>query len=248
MRGGSAEGLRSALDRAASQARGGFDRLASDLAGAAADLARRGSQEARGSLERAADDLDAAAEMQEFEQAIRHANSQLEGLEQSLGSRFGTARQAGQAAQRDDRQMLPSGDLRPQGSTPQPGQGPGRPVQGETGEQRSAMAVASDQPGSSAPGPLGMPSAPASGAPQRLDVTRRTEVLPVEAPPGEPPRDRMVDEDTRATKATVPYRPVAATPAYAGADPLGPDEVPPAYRDLVKAYFRVLGPRGSKDR
>ena len=247
MRGGSLADLQSALNRAASQARGGFDRLASDLAAAAADLGR-GSQEAKGSLERAAGDLEAAMQMQEFEQAIRNANSQLEGLEQSLGSRFGTARQAGQAAQRDERQALPSGDLMPQGSTPQPGQGPGRPVPGETGEQRGAMTVASDQPGSSAPGPLGAPSVSAAGAPQRIDVTRRREVLPVEPPPGEPPRERMVDEDTRATRATVPYRPVAATPPYAGADRLTPDEVPPAYRDLVKAYFRVLGPRGSKGR
>jgi hypothetical protein len=41
---------------------------------------------------------------------------------------------------------------------------------------------------------------------------------------------------------------VATTPPYAGADRLTPDEVPAPYRDLVKAYFRLLGPRGSKDR
>lgn len=248
MRGGSLADLQSTLNHAASQAQGGFDRLASDLAGAAADIARRGSQDAKGSLERAADDLEAAMQMQEFEQAIRNANSQLEGLEQSLGSRFGTARQAGQAAQREDQQALPSRDTTPQGSTPQPGQGPGRPVPGETGEPRGTMTVASDQPGSSAPGPLGAPSIAAAGAPMKIDVTRRREVLPVEPPPGEPPRDRMVDEDTRATRATVPYSPVATTPPYAGADRLTPDEVPAPYRDLVKAYFRLLGPRGSKDR
>jgi hypothetical protein len=116
------------------------------------------------------------------------------------------------------------------------------------GEPRGGAAVASDQPGSSAPGPLGAPSVSAAGAPQRLDVTRRTEVLPVEPPPGEAAREQMVDEDTRAMRATVPYRPVTAPPPYAGAERLTPDEVPPAYRDLVKAYFRVLGPRGSKDR
>jgi hypothetical protein len=249
MRGGTPLGqLQATLNRAASQARQGFERFAGDLSGAAADIGRRTPDDVSAALERTAEDLEAAARMQEFEAALRNADRQLDGLEQSLGSRFGPSRESGQAAQRDERGGLPSSDTSPQGSTPSPRPGDGRPVPGKAGESQGAMVAASDQPGSSAPGPLGAPSIAAAGAPGRIDVTRRREVLPVETSPDERTRERLVEEETRATRATVPYRAVDVTLSYAEATPLTTDPVPPALRDLVKSYFRVVGPRGSKDR
>lgn len=249
MRGGTPLGqLQATLNRAASQARQGFERFAGDLSGAAVHIGRRTPEDARASLERSAEDLEAAASIQEFEPALQNANRQLDGLEQSLGSRFGPSRESGPAAQRDEPKGLASTDTSPQGSTPSPQTGDGRPVPGKAGESQGAMVAASDQPGSSAPGPLGAPSIAAAGAPGRIDVARRREVLPVEPLPDERMRERLVDEETRATRATVPYRAVDVTPSYAEAAPLTTDPVPPALRDLVKSYFRVVGPRGSKER
>jgi hypothetical protein len=249
MRGGTPlDQLQATLNRAASQARQGFERFAGDLSGAAADIGRRTPEDAQASLERSAEDLEAAASIQEFEPALQNANRQLDGLEQSLGSRFGPSRESDRAAQRDERQGLASTDTSPQGSTPSPQTGHGRPVPGKAGESQATMVAASDQPGSSAPGPLGAPSIAAAGAPGRIDVARRREVLPVEPLPDARMRERLVDEETRATRATVPYRAVDVTPSYAEAAPLTTDPVPPALRDLVKSYFRVVGPRGSKER
>ena len=247
MQGGAAPGLQAALTRAAAESRGSLDRLAGDLAEAATELGRRKAEAAQAALDRAAGEIEAVAEGQEFEESLRNASGQLDDLMKSLGSRFGSPRQAGQAAQSGERQMFPSSDMNPEGARQMPGEGPGRPVAGSAQELQGGMVASADQPGSSAPGPLGAPSIAAAGAPATIDVTRRREVLPVEPPAGEEPRERLKDEETRATRAMVEYRPVESVPPYAEADRLTPTGVPWPYRDLVKSYFRLIGPRGTKE-
>lgn len=246
-RGAVPAGLQTALTRAARQSQGSLDELAGDLADAATEIGRRRAEDARAALDRAAGEIEEVAEGQEFEESLRTASRQIDQLMESLGSRFGGPRQAGQAAQSGERQMFPSSDTSAEGAERMPGEGAGRPVPGASQEQQGAMVASADRPGSSAPGPLGAPSIAAVGASVKIDVTRRREVLPVEPPPGEEPRERLRDEDTRATRAAVEYRTVESVPPYAEADRLTPAEVPWPYRDLVKSYFRLIGPRGVKE-
>jgi hypothetical protein len=234
--------LQTALARAAAQP--GLDALAADLANAVAQIGRRQPAGARSALERAAGELETIAREQEFEESLRNATARLDSLERSLGSRFGTPRDSGRTAQSGEQQMFPSQNLGPDAAQRLPGSGPGRPVATPGQPPQSATLAPSAQIGSSAPGPLGTPAVQLASETMRLQVARRREVLPAEPAPDEASRSRTVDQDTRATRPTVEYRPVATVPPYAEADPQTPSAVPWPYRDLVRSYFRLIGPRG----
>jgi len=97
------------------------------------------------------------------------------------------------------------------------------------------------------PGPRTPSHSKATGATRSLGdaVRRRQELLAAGKATGEAPGREQVDEDTRASRVTVEYQPTEPRASYADADRVTGDVVPWTYRSLVRAYFQLVGPRGS---
>jgi hypothetical protein len=237
--------LRAALDQAG---REGAPGALGEHLRAAAEAMRQGRPDlARQHLEAAAEDLREMARGADRAELGRQADRQLEELERAFGERFRSPGASERAVERQQRQPLSSEDLSPEGATPMSGTGEGKAVPGsgdaKPGSTTARGDVSSPMPGRGAP-------VRTTGAIQPLGdaVRKRLELLAAGKATGEAPGRDEIDEDTRASRVTVPYRPVAPRAPYADAESLEGDVVPWSYRALVRSYFEVLGPRGSREK
>ena len=85
------------------------------------------------------------------------------------------------------------------------------------------------------------------GEPTRLEVELHPEILELTPGPDDKPGDMLIDQPSEAARSKLQYEQVEPALPYAEPDLLDADRIPWRYRDLVKLYFRVVGPRGKHD-
>lgn len=85
------------------------------------------------------------------------------------------------------------------------------------------------------------------GEPTRLEVELQPEILELTPEPGDEPGSMLIDQPSEAAHSKLQYEQVEPTLPYAEPDLLDADRIPWPYRNLVKLYFRAVGPRGKHD-
>ena len=85
------------------------------------------------------------------------------------------------------------------------------------------------------------------GTPTGLEVELLPELMELAPEPNDEPGQQLIDQPSPAEQSKLAYEPVEAGLTYGEADLLDADTIPLSYRDLVRRYFRAVGPRGQHD-
>ena len=215
--------LEARLEELSRQEQEALEQMASDLAQAAEELAN---------------DLEQLARADQSGQPQEDAGRQLDELEEALRQQDNAAGAEQQAAGEE----MPA-DMKP--ASPEEG--------GVPEAQRMAAATGADTGTPTAEQGRGELSAPGAGDeiqygdPTRLEVELRPEILDLEPNPVDEPENLLIDQPSQAAESKLQYEPIEAEVTYAEPDLLDADRIPWTYRDLVKCYFRAVGPRGKHD-
>ena len=228
------EQLQAVLEQMVEQTEGRLEDLAEELASAAEKFAEGDEAEARQAMEELAQELEQIAQQRQGQEMREAAAQSLQQLQQALTEDPNQL----QAAQEE----MASGDQTAAG-TPQSGP----PNQDAMSVQVGEAGAQSSEKGQ---GDLSVPGAGDEieyGAPTGLEVELLPEIMDLALPTGDEPGDQLIDQPRQAEESKLNYEPVEPTLTYGEADLLDEDTIPLSYRDLVKRYFQVIGPRGQHD-
>ena len=227
------EELQAALQEMAAQAEeAGLD-LAKELSEAAEGLEQGNEAAAQEAMEQLAQELEQLAQQQQGQEMRQAAAEGLEQLQQALNEEANEMQSA-------------------ENGRPGESQAAGMPQPGPA-DQDSMPVQAADSGAQSPQQGQGDLSAPGAGdeieygTPTGLEVELLPELMELAPEPNDEPGQQLIDQPSPAEQSKLAYEPVEAGLTYGEADLLDADTIPLSYRDLVRRYFRAVGPRGQHD-